>query len=195
MRLRWSLEEIIMKRVYAEMILKGMMSENSESIVNNILNWMETIDERNSDNFMDIITGVTNRCKSSLKVDDKMFLVNAAKDYMKNNYSSKSMISISITSELLYENEFSTTPSFKIFAVYNDNYNKKKISKEDYEKLEELKKQFAEKYNEKDIAGGFGEYESNRKELYNFVGNCKEYSGEGCVEVTRVDYNSYTVRL
>lgn len=175
------------------MILRGVISSNSEKIINNILNWMETIDERSSDNFMDIITGVTDRCKDSLKVDDETLLVNAAKDYIKNNYSSKKLISVSITSRLAYDDNFSIKPSFKISAVYNDCYNKKKISKEDLEKLEELKKQFAEKYNDKSIVENIEEYEKDRKELYYFVGNCK--TEEEGVEISKVDYNTYTVTL
>lgn len=187
-----------MKRFYSEMILKSMMSNNNEHIVNNILDWMETINDEKSNNFMDIITGASTRNKHVLECikSDNDRLVKAAKEYMKKYYKNRNVISLSITSEPFYDNDFSVIPVFIISAVYEyDNGSKKKISKEDAARFEDMKRDFAMDFNGKNVVDDTSEYESRRNKLYNFVGGCKEYSGEDAVEVVKIDYNTYTVTL
>lgn len=187
-----------MKRIYSEMILKGMMSGNSDNIITNILNWMETINDDKSNNFMDIITGVSTRNKSVLECvkSDNDRLAEIAKEYMKKHYRSRNVISLSIISEPFYDNDFSVIPAFNISVVYEyDNGSKKKVSKEDAARFEDMKRDFAMDFNGKNVVDDMSEYESRRSKLYNFIGGCKEYSGEDAVEVVKVDYNTYTVTL
>lgn len=181
------------------MILKGVMAEGgSKNVINNILDWMETISDEKSDDFMDIITGVEDRNKKVLEhvKSDNDRLVEVAKEYMKKCYRSRNVISLSITSEPFYDNEFSITPVFNISVVYEyDNGSKKKISKEDAARFEEMKRDFVRDFNGKNVVDNTSEYESRRSVLYNFVGSCKECSDENFVEVVKIDYNTYTVTL
>lgn len=183
-----------MKRIYAEMILKGMMSENSESIVKNILDYMETLNDDNSNELMDIITGVEHRSVAILNSFKEQDLINAANNYVDKNFSSKkNVISVSIYGKPCYNSEFSTKPGFTILVMY-EYENKKKISKEKFEEYSNLKQEFFAKYNNKYVADMNG-FDADKSTLYNFVGRCQECNDEDSVEVHKMDYNTYYVTL
>lgn len=194
MRLRWNQEEIIMKRIYSEMILKSMMSNNSEDIVKNILDYMETLNDDYSNVLMDIITGVEHRSVAILNSFKEQDLINAANNYIDKNFSSKkNVISVSMYIKPCYDSEFSTKPGFSIIVMY-EYENKKKISKEKFEEYSNLKQEFFAKYHNKYVAE-MKNFDAEKSTLYNFVGRCQECNDEDAVEVCKIDYNSYYVDI
>lgn len=183
-----------MKRVYSEMILKGMMVENSEDIVNNILDWMDTISDEKSDAFMDIITGVERRNSGILKSFTEQEIIDACEKCVKENTTRK-VLSVSAISSVSYNDEFSTRPIIVALYLYEYKSNSK-LSPEKASELEMLKAEFIKRYDKK-IVTGYGEkdeMEKMRSELYNFCSR-NAYDGEDAVEVMRADYNTCIVTL
>lgn len=182
-----------MKRVYAEMVLKGIMSENSKSIVNNILDWMETISDEKSDAFMDIITGVEKRDINVPKSISERDIIEACNKEVKRN-TNYNVFSVTALTTPFYNGEFSTRPI--VTALYMYEYkSSKKLSPEKSAEFEELKKKFTEEYNNRIISDNERDKLDKCKSiLYNFCSN-NAYDGEDAVEVMRADYSTITVSL
>lgn len=182
-----------MKRIYSEMILKGMMSNGNEAVINNILNWMETISDDKSNNFMDIITGVEKRNPDILKSFTENDIIDACERCVKKN-TTRNVLSVSAISEVSYNDEFSTRPT--VVALYICEYkSNNKLSPEKASEFELLKAEFIKKYDRKIIMHEErDEFDRKKSELYNFCSR-NSYDGEDAVEVNRADYNTITVTL
>lgn len=183
-----------MKRVYAEMILKGMMSGNSENIIANILDWMETINDDKSNSFMDIITGVEKRNTTILKSLTENDIIDSCERAAKNS-TTRRVLSTSAISEVSYNDEFSTRPTVVSLYLYEYKSNNK-LSPEKASEFELLKAEFIKKYDRKIIMHGVerDEFDKKKSELYNFCSR-NSYDGEDAMEVNRVDYSTITVTL
>lgn len=183
-----------MKRVYAEMILKGMMSDGGEDIIHNILNYMETISNEKSDSLMDIIAGVEKRNPDILKSFTEQDIIDACVRYAKVNVT-RNILSVSAISSVSYDDDFSIRPVVTALYLYGYKGNNK-LSPEKASEFESLKADFIKKYDRKVIMDDVEKDEFNKKrnELYNFCSR-NAYDGEDAIEVTRVDYNTYTVTL
>lgn len=181
-----------MKRVYAEMILKGMISEG-DKMISNILDWMETIENCKSDDFMDIITGVEKRNINVPKSIPESDIVEACNKEVKRN-TNYSVFSVTTLTTPFYSGEFSTRPI--VTALYLYEYkSSKKLSPEKAEEFNELKKKFTEKYNNRIISNDErDQIDKDKSVLYNFCSN-NAYDGEDAVEVNRADYSTITVTL
>lgn len=183
-----------MKRVYAEMILKGVMAENSKDVIGNILDWMETISDEKSDSFMDIITGVERRNSGILKSFTEQEIIDACEKCVKQNTTRK-VLSVSSISEVSYNDEFSTRPITVALYIYEYKSNNK-LSPEKASEFELLKSEFTKRYDRK-IVTDYEEknkMEKMRSELYNFCSK-NAYDGEDGIEVNRADYSTITVTL
>ena len=183
-----------MKRVYAEMILRGVMAEGSKNVISNILDWMETIDGNKSDNFMDIITGVEKRNIDILESFTGQEIINACEKYVKKETTLK-VLSVSVISEVSYNDEFSTRPITVALYIYEYKGNNK-LSPEKASEFESLKAEFIKRYDGK-IVTNYEEkdkMEKMRSELYNFCSR-NTYDGEDAVEVAGAGYSMITVTL
>ena len=175
------------------MILKGIMMSDSNKMINNILDWMETIENYKSDDFMDIITGVEPRNTNIPKSIPESDIIEACNKEAERctNYS---VFSVTALTTPFYNGEFSTRPVVTALYLYEYKTNKK-LSPEKAEEFNKLKRQFIEKYSDRIISDNERDRIDKEKSiLYNFCSN-NAYEGEDAVEVNRVDYNTITVTL
>jgi hypothetical protein len=166
---------------------------DGDKMVNNILDWMETIDDHKSDSLIDIITGVESRNINIPKSIPESDVVEACNKEVRKrtNYN---VLSVTVLTTPFYDEEFSTTLVVNALYLYEYKSNKK-LSPEKAEEFDRLKRQFVEKYNNRIISNDeIDQIDKERSALYNFCSS-NAYEGEDAVEVMRVDYNKITVTL